>query len=420
MKGKSSIRKPNGLLYFLVWLLIFPALKIIFRLKVDCSGFRPFKGPVIVVCNHQSYMDFLLAMLTLYPRRLNAVAAQKFFFYRPLDKLLPLMGCIPKNLFDPDPRSIRAIMNVIKRKGSVLLFPEGRCSVDGMYMGMHRSTGKLIKKLGVPVVGCRIEGAYNCMPFWRGGMRAGPVCVIHKNLFTAEETRSVTLDEINAGIDDFLSGSAERKTQGKPYRLFRGTRLAEGLENILYRCPSCGREFTLETKGDVIRCRVCGNAAAMDKSAKLTPLSGSVAPCSVHDWYKEQAIFESRFLRENEEPTTAFRVAVRMPRGGGGGLAIFGRGELRLDRSGWHYNGVLCGKHSDLFFPVETVPAIPFDPNNNFQIYAKGNFYVFTPEENSCACAKYATLGECAYWLFSADVQMTKGADGGFCEEGII
>ena len=81
-------------------------MKLLFRLKVDRKNYDPPKGPFVVVSNHVSFMDFLLVMLSLYPRRLNAVAAQKFYFYRPLDKLLPMMGCIPKNLFDPDVRSI--------------------------------------------------------------------------------------------------------------------------------------------------------------------------------------------------------------------------------------------------------------------------------------------------------------------------
>ncbi len=97
------IKRPNGLVYFLIYIFIYPVLKTFFRLKVDRSDYHPPKGAFIAICNHQSFLDFLLSMLTIYPRRLNPVTAKKFFLYRPLNRLLPFMGCIPKNLFDPDP-----------------------------------------------------------------------------------------------------------------------------------------------------------------------------------------------------------------------------------------------------------------------------------------------------------------------------
>ena len=206
-KTRKTIKTPNGLLYFLVYILFYPFLKTVFRLEVDRSAYRPPKGPLIVVSNHQSFMDFLLVMLTVYPRRLNAVAAQKFFYYRPLNWLLPMMGAIPKCLFDPDPRSIKQIMAVIKRGGRLLLFPEGRCATDGVYAGMHRATGKLVSKLKVPVASCHIEGAYNCMPFWRKGFRRGHIRVTLADLFSEEALQTLTVDEINQMIDDRLSGA---------------------------------------------------------------------------------------------------------------------------------------------------------------------------------------------------------------------
>ena len=409
--SRTKIRKPNSVVYCAVFILFYPLLKVFFRLEVDRGDYRPPKGPFIVVSNHQSFMDFLLTMLSLYPRRLNAVAARKFFFYRPLHKLLPFMGCIPKNLFDPDIASIRGIMAVINRGGRILLFPEGRCSVDGTYMGMHKATGKLIKKVGVPVISCYIEGSYNCMPLWRKGFRPGRGRVTLANLFSAEDTRRLSVDEINSRIDARLSG-VDTRAPKKPFRVFPTRSLAKGLQNILYYCPNCKREFTLETRGNIIRCANCGNAAALDRSAKLHPTPGSVAPETVHKWYREQARHEMQSLHDDMEPIR-LRVTVRMPAAPGRGLKYCGRGTLSLHPGGWHYTGELRGESVRLFFPIESVPAIPIDPNDNFQIYANGNFYVFRPESNPRACIKYATVGECAYQRFSASRQMTEGYDGG-------
>ena len=412
MVADISIKRPNGVLYFIVYILFYPLLKLLFRLRVDKSAYDPPEGPFIVLSNHVSFMDFLVVMLALYPRRLNGVAAQKFFLYRPLNKLLPIMGAIPKNLFDPDIRSIKGIMAVLKRGDRILLYPEGRCSTDGMYAGVHKATGKLIKSLGVPVVSCHIEGAYTCMPYWRKGIRLGWERVTVAGLFSVEDTKSLSVDEINNAIDARLGGF-DTPPPEKPFRTNRARKLAEGLQNILYWCPKCGEEFTLETKGNTIRCRQCGNAAEMDRYARLTPTPGSVVPESVHAWYREMVRYEMKSLSDDMEPVGE-RVTIRIPAPQSGrGMLPGGSGILKLDPKGWHYDGELSGSTVSLFFPIDSVPAIPNDPVDDFQIYANGSFYMFTPEDAQ-RVAKYSVLGECAYWRFASRVQMTPGRDCGF------
>ena len=407
-----NIRKPNGVLYFLVYILVYPLLKLLFRLKVDRTGYDPPEGPYIVVSNHCSYMDFIVVMLALYPRRFNAVGAKKFFLYRPLNKLLPIMGVIPKNLFDPDTRAIKSIMAVIKRGDRVLLFPEGRCSTDGAYAGVHKSTGKLIKKLGVPVVGCRIEGAYTCMPFWRKGVRLGSERLTIAGLISAEEVGAMTADEINCAVDERLGGPVP-SSRAAVFKTNKARKLTEGLQNVLYWCPACGAEFAHETRGNVIRCLACGSSAEMDREARLRPLGGGVSPGSVHEWFREQTRHEMSLLSENMIPVRT-SATVRMPAAGEGrGMELCGSGELSLDSGGWHYSGELRGERAELFFPIDTVPALPFDPCDDFQIYAHGEFYMFTPEDPR-RCAKYSTIGECAYHRFASAVLMTPGADSGF------
>jgi len=359
-------------------------------------------------------MDFLLVMMSIYPKRLNAITAQKFFFYRPLDKLLPIMGCIPKNLFDPDVRAIIGIKEVLKRGDNILLFPEGRCTVAGDYMGIHKSTGKLIKKLGVPVVSCHVEGAYVCMPFWRKGIRLGRERVTIAGLFTEEQLESLSIDEINDAMDARLGG-LDTPPPRKAFRTYRARKLMEGAHNVLYWCPSCEKELTLETKGNAIKCTACGFIATMDKTAKLTSSSGGSVPETIQEWYKEQSLYEARKLHEDMEPVS-IEVTVRMPLRVAEGIDACGTGTLRLDPKGWYYTGTLSGEDVDLHFPIESVPAMPFDPADNFQIYAGGNFYALTPEDKRL-CAKFATIGECAYWRFSQRIQMTPSLNSGFSEE---
>jgi len=408
-----KVRKPNAVIYLFTYLLIYPFLKIFFRLEVDRKNYVVPEEPFIVLSNHSSFMDFLIVMLALYPRRFNAITAQKFFLYKPLNRLLPMMGCIPKNLFDPDVRSIIGIKTVLKRGDNILLFPEGRCACDGVYAGMHKSTGKLIKKLGVPVVSSSIDGAYKCMPFWRDGIRRGRVRITIANLFTQEKLEVLSIDEINAAIDTRL-GRDEDAPPKKPFKTSGSRRLAEGLQYILYWCPKCDREFTTETEGNFIFCTVCGNEAEVDRDMSLIPAPDSVIPEDIHAWYKEQARYEAQKLHEDMEPVCV-QVNVRQPSEvPGDGMKECGSGKISLDPKGWLFEGQLKGEHVSLFFPIDTVPALPIDPNDVFQIYANGTFYMFSPEDKR-RCIKYSVIGECAYWKFASPVQMTPRKDSGFC-----
>jgi DNA-directed RNA polymerase subunit RPC12/RpoP len=351
-------------------------------------------------------------MLAIFPHRPNAVTAQKFFFYRSLKGILSLMGCIPKNLFEPDPRAIRGIMSVRKREGKLLLFPEGRCSVDGSYMGINKSTGKLIKMFNAPVIHCHIEGSYLCMPFWRKGIRFGDERVTLTNILTIEDIKHQTAEEINQLLDNKLSG-ADIVPPASSFRVFPGIKLAEGLENIIYYCPKCRMEFTLKTKGNNIYCTTCGNRGTMEPTGNLIATSGSIIPTTVASWYREQVLYEIDALDKGGKLIEE-AVIVRMSLPKKSGLKPCGEGWIYLDKTGWTFKGNLLDKEVTLFFPIESVPAIPFDPNDNFQIYANGNFYAFTPKGDKSSCAKYATIGECAYWRFAQTVQMTRSGGGGF------
>ena len=408
-----NVKRPNAILYFFIYIIFYPLIKLIFRLEVDRTGYKAPKSSFIVVSNHASFVDFLIVMLSIYPKKLNAVTAQKFFLFKPLHKFLPMMGCIPKNLFDPDVRSIIGIKTVLKRGGNILLFPEGRCACDGVYAGMHKSTGKLIKKLGVPVVSCSLDGAYKCMPFWRPGIRWGRVRITISNLFSPDKLSEFSVDDINKALDRRLCRDDDAPPK-KPFATFRARRLTEGLQNILYWCPKCNAEFEMDTRGCMIRCGSCGNEAELDREMIFHPTPGSVIPETIHNWYRQQARHEAGRLRIDMEPIGT-EVSVRMPSNvPGGGMDACGFGKIRLEPTGWYYDGRLKGEDVSLFFPIDTVPALPIDPNDVFQIYAHGTFYMFSPEDKR-RCVKYSVIGECAYWKFASGIQMTPRKDSGFC-----
>jgi len=416
----QGIKRPNGVVYFFVYTFIYPVLKICYGLKSDRKGLKMPKGPYIVLSNHMTMHDFILVMLAFYPRKLNAVAASKFFMYKPLHKFMPLMGCIPKNMFDPDVRSVMSIKSVLKRGDGVLLFPEGRCSSTHAYVGIHKATGKLIKKLGVPVISSYLEGVNNCMAHWRKRTRFGRVRVTFRNLFSAEDLKELDVDEINAAIDLRLGGPELTTPPKKPFATYRARKLADGLDQFLYFCPKCEQEFVTETDGNTIRCKACGFSAVLTRQGKLVvdkSFCREGEPAIIDDvtsWMKKQVQFTMKSVDENMSLVLE-NVKVRTPVVGvpGGGTEESGLGNMRLDPEGWHFDGTIKGEAVSMFFPIDTLPAISYDHCDNFQLYHEGNFYIFIPEDPR-PCFKYVIMTEGLHRRFASKVLLTPGVESGY------
>jgi hypothetical protein len=315
-------------------------------------------------------------------------------------------------MFEPDALAVKNIIDLIKRGDSLLLFPEGRCTIDGTYAGIYKATGKKNKKLGVPVVNGGIQGSYIVWPYWRKRFKRGYIRLTITNLFTAEETKTLEIDEINSRIDDIFR-RCDTNPASREFYTFNKKDIAKDLEGILFLCPCCGSEFTLETKEDVIWCTMCENAAIMDRYAALSSAQEYKMPESVQKWYRLQVAHVNKLLSEDMEPIEIpVKVEVSLPKSDGvknePEHQEYDYGILSLDKKGWYYEGDIFGKAVKEFFPIDTVPALPFDVMDNFQIYAKGRFHKFTPIDNPIACAKFSILGECAYYRFASKIQMTK------------
>ena len=407
-----NIKRPNAFLYFLVYVLFYPFLKIFLGMKIDREGYTTPKGPCIVLANHLTMLDFIIAILSFYPHLLNTVTARKFFLYKPLHKLLPAMGCIGKNMFDPDVRSIVGIKTVLKNGGSVLLFPEGRCSLRGAYAGINIATGKLLKKLGVPVVSCYLGGVSVCAPNWRRWFRCGNIRVTHKLLLSEDDLKTMSAEEINATIDVRLSGKEGLSPLAAPSKTRFSRKLAKGLHRHLYYCPSCKQEFTTISEKNTLSCTACGLSVTMNRYGTF---DGNGAPASISEWYKLQALHEMQLLSKDMTPIVE-KVRVKTPSPiDGGGMADSGSGTLRIDPEGWHYDGELNGETVSLLFAIDGVPAITFEYEKNIQISYDGNYYVFIPEDLR-KCVKYVIISECLHVLFASKPLLTPGVFGAVSE----
>ena len=243
------------------------------RLKINKKGMEGLKPPFLVLANHLSFTDFYATPLAMFPFRTNFVSELEGFqvfgewLYRQI-------GCLGTRKYRNDLALIRNIQRVIKRGGVLVLFPEARYSNVGTSSPLPQSVGKLAKLLKVPVVTLNFKGNYLKSPVWNTEQRNGiPLEADLTRIFTVEELKSASVDEVNEKIGKFLEYDEYALQKEKGLEIDNPKR-AEGLENVLYKCPACLVEQGLKTKGKKIFCVCCGEAWEMTKLGQLEHKKG--------------------------------------------------------------------------------------------------------------------------------------------------
>lgn len=145
------------------------------------------EGPVLIVCNHVSYLD--PPMVGISYRKEIWFLARKSLFRGFGAWLYPRLNVIPVDQEQPDMTGLKNIIRLLQKGERVLLFPEGSRSWDGTPQKGEPGVGLVIAKTRVPVQPLRIFGAHAVMPRGAGLPRPGRIRIVvgHPIPFTEEE-----------------------------------------------------------------------------------------------------------------------------------------------------------------------------------------------------------------------------------------
>jgi len=246
------------------------------------------KGAMLLLSNHLSAYDFINFSAPLWGHKVNFVVAENMMFSTPIfAKLITSYHAILKRQYFADFQCIKTIKNNLDSGISVVLCPEGKVSADGKTGAIAESTARLVQWLGVSVGVCKLEGASFVRPKWAYTKRKGKNYATYDLLFTKEEVKTLSKQEIYERIVQALDHN-EHEWQTSTHNAFKGKRYAEGLERLLYVCPKCRNEFCLTTKDDEITCKCCGNKIRYTHTGELLPIGESEAPKRIDLWYDRQ------------------------------------------------------------------------------------------------------------------------------------
>jgi 1-acyl-sn-glycerol-3-phosphate acyltransferase/DNA-directed RNA polymerase subunit RPC12/RpoP len=371
-KNASLVPRPNAFLWYVVGFFSGLYFRWFLGLRVDRTDIKGIRPPFFVLAGHASWLDFLTVSIAVYPRRMNYLAAYNFFRNPVLKFLLGLMGVIPKYQFTNDSQAILKAKNVILRKGIIAILPHGCLSNEGRPGGFAApSTAKLLKMFKIPVVVVQINGGYLTRPRWTKRSRRGRIDVVVKKILSGEELMTLSTNDIYQRVINAIYFD-DYKWQREHMVTFRGSRLAEGSELVLYKCPKCKTEFNLRSNGNRLFCLSCNNEAVLNNKLFFEPgKEESIVYDGFDTWYDFQ---QESLLAEIHEPdfkiTTTTLLQWNEP--GKFGYQDMGHGRLSLTRKAVIYEGIIFDKSETLYFDMSNILMVPFAAGEYFEI-ARGS-----------------------------------------------
>lgn len=378
--GKKS---PNLLFYH----LILPLLRLYLFLRYGYKNAKdapklPKNKAFVVLGSHASNLDFLFTLAAIYPHRPNVLVSEFFFGNKALASLLRFLQAIPRKQFRADAASVRAMMNVVKRGGCLLLYPEGEVNGTGRFCRMPPGIGRMCKMMGVPIYAAVTKGSYLSYPKWAQSQRRGRVECSLSQVADEETLRLLTNEQLEALLreklyyDDFAWQKEARVA-------FMGKKLAQKLENLLYLCPKCGAEAKMKSEDDRFYCTQCGNSARMDEYGFLHAqgekdfVFESVAE---HVQYQRDAL-KKEIAKGGYVLEAMGTLLLHDERSQLVGSAA-GRGVMRLDAKALSYEGERLGERVKLCWPLCGFFKLSFGAGRDFDIPSGDALRVsFRPDE---------------------------------------
>jgi len=159
----------------------------------------PARGGVLLVSNHQSFMDPVLVTMALY-REGNYMARDTLFENKWFRRLIVFLNAYPIKRGTADMVAIKETMRRLKEGRVVAAFPEGTRSRDGRIGPMFAGLATVAKKVKAPIVPTLIDGMERAWPRHRKFPGLGNVVIEYGKPITAEEYADMTPDELTEEI----------------------------------------------------------------------------------------------------------------------------------------------------------------------------------------------------------------------------
>ncbi len=139
-------------------------LRVVFRVRSRGSKNIPRTGPVLLIANHQSFLDPPIVSAFIRHRHTDFLARAGLFKFRPFGWLIRSLNSTPIKQGAGDTAAMKATIAKLKEGKMLIVFPEGSRSPDGKMHEFKRGIGILLKRADCTIIPVGIAGAFQAWP----------------------------------------------------------------------------------------------------------------------------------------------------------------------------------------------------------------------------------------------------------------
>jgi 1-acyl-sn-glycerol-3-phosphate acyltransferase len=151
---------------------------LLFNLKTYDRQNIPRTGGVLLVANHQSYLDPVLVAVHLY-RPVSFLAKSELFTNPYFGWLIRMLHAFPVRQGEGDVGAVKETIRRLQEGYALNIYPEGSRTETGEIGPMEKGVALVIRRAGVPVVPVAIDGSFAAWPKGKKLFRPHPIRVIY-------------------------------------------------------------------------------------------------------------------------------------------------------------------------------------------------------------------------------------------------
>lgn len=131
-------------------------LKVLFRVRVEGDTSHFFRPRLLIIANHQSFLDGLIlgAFLPVDPVFVVHTEVTRNWFFRLVLRLSDYLAVDPTN-----PMAMKRVVRLIESSRPVVIFPEGRITITGSLMKVYGGPAFVAARTQAVIAPVRLDGA---------------------------------------------------------------------------------------------------------------------------------------------------------------------------------------------------------------------------------------------------------------------